>query len=413
LKSEIALVCFYSIYWFLIRNENRFNVNRFIILFSLLLSSLIPIISFEYVFPETNQVVQSFQLFIISGIDESSIYIPETDTYSIYSIVYIIGLMVLSIRSLIGVATLIYLYVRFPKKSYYGFKAVIINGNRSPFTFFNILFINSSDFHKEKIDELIIHEQAHKDQFHSLDLILLEIMTIIHWFNPIMWLFKYDLKSEHEFIADERVIKLGYDKTRYQYLLLKANTGIALFLVNNFNYSILKKRLKMMTSQKSNRTVNLKYFLAMPLLIISATVLFFSFQLSEQISSDPDTLPVYKAGEKEFYKSIQRSLKYPLEARKNNIQGTVYLSFTVNKEGEIENIKADKSKHILLKKIVVVAYSNDAPAAKDKINHNLSPLEMEAERVMGELGEFIPGKTDGNAVSTRLTLPIDFLLGMR
>lgn len=406
LKSGIILLCFYTVYWFLVRHNHYFNFNRFVILSSALVSALLPLITLDLLNVTNNQVATYFQPIIISSFDNTTAFEASVNSYSIYSIVYIIGLLVLSTRSLSGVATLVYLYWRFPKKRYYGFKAVIIDGNQSPFTLFNILFINVSDFNRGKVDELIVHEQAHRDQFHSIDLIILEILTIIHWFNPFIWLFKHDLKSEHEFKADEQVIKRGFNKTRYQHLLLQSNEGIALYLANNFNYSILKKRLKMITSKKSNRKIKFNYVMAPVLLVISATVLFFNFQLNRPESSSLEELPVYVEGNSAMYNTVGSKIKYPLEARKNNIQGTVYVSFTVSKKGKIKEIKSESTKYNLLEEIVVVGYTDNAnsqAAGKD-----LSVLETETERIIALLGDFTPGKKDGKAVSVRMTLPVTF-----
>lgn len=406
LKSGIILVCFYVIYWLLVRHNHQFNLNRIIVLFSVIVSACLPLISFDLFKIEGSQLAHNLQPIIISSIENPLIFDASHNSYSIFSIVYIMGLLVVSIRSLTGVATLVYFYWRYPKKRYYGFNAVIIRGNNSPFTFFNILFINAEDFKKDKVDELLIHEQAHRDQFHSFDLILMEIFAAVFWFNPFIWLFKYDLKSEHEFKADEQVIKKGYDKSGYQTLLLKSHEGIALYLANNFNYSILKKRLIMMTKQNSNHLLRINYVLALPVFLATTMILFFNFQLEGQISATPDVMPEYKSGNAAFHFAIQKEIRYPLEARENNIQGTVYISFTVNKNGAIEDIKAEDEKYHLLSEIVVVGYANQG--TPDKVSNELSILEKEGERVIALLEEFKPGQKDSKPINTRVTLPITF-----
>lgn len=413
LKSGIILLCFYTIYWLLVRHNDHFNLNRMVILFSVFAAGVLPLLSFDLWSIENKQFAQKLQPIIISGFKDTEFIQNTSNSFSIFSIVYIIGLVVLSIRSLTGVATLVHLYRKFPKQHYHGFTAVIMDGNQTPFTFFNFLFINGADYRKGNVSELIIHEQAHRYYFHSIDLIVMEILTIINWFNPFIWLFKHDLKSEHEFCADEQVIKEGFDKTSYQHLLLQSNEGIALYLANHFNYSILKKRLKMMTSKKSNRAIKFNYVLALPLLLLSAAILFFNFQMNGQVSMKPNVLPVYKTGNSEMYKTIGAKIKYPKEARVNNAQGLVYVSFTVTKTGEITKVKAEKNKYNLLEEIVVVAYSVKSSDKKDmgEKSIDLSALEKEAERAIGLLGDFTPGEKKGKPASVRLTLPITFKLG--
>lgn len=411
LKSGIILASFYAIYWMLVRHHYRFNSNRIIILFSVLVSAILPVLSFDLIQSGIYPMVQTLEPIIISSIDNPMNFNASSNSYSIFSIVYIMGLVVVSIRSLAGVATLVYLYWRFPKKNYHGFKAVIIQGNQSPFTFFNILFINANDFKKDKVDELIAHEEVHRNQFHSIDLILMEILTVIHWFNPFIWLFKHDLKSEHEFKADEKVIEKGFDTTRYQKLLLQSNEGIALYLANNFNYSILKKRLKMMNNKRSNRAMELKYLIAAPTLLIGTMVLFLNFQLNDQIQGNVDILPVYKTGTDALYKTLQKNILYPKEAREENVQGKVFVSFTVNKKGEIEQIKAEDSKYNLIQEMVVVGYSEKNTPAE--IKNDLSIIQKECERVIALLDDFNPGQKDGKPVDTKMTIPVTFKLGQR
>ncbi len=368
-----------------------------------------PFLDIQIIGMEKSQFVNALKPVVISGIENQYFSSPSTTSISIFSIVYIIGLLVFTIRSASGIATLIYFYLRFPKNNYCGFTAVILMGNHSPFTFFNLLFINQSDYEKGKNDELVVHEHVHRDYFHSIDMIIVEVLSIIHWFNPFIWLFKKDLKSEHEFLADEQVLKKGFDKIRYQSLLLKSHEGIALYLGNNFNYSILKKRFIMMKKQKSNHLLKMNYVFALPVLLAVAMILFFNFQSAEQLYSVPDVLPEYKNGNSAFYKALQKSIKYPKEGRKNNVQGTVYISFTVNKNGTIEDIKAEDVKYNLFKEIVVIGYTHEY--APDKISNELSILQREGERVITLLGEFNPGLKNDKPVNTRMTLPITFKLG--
>lgn len=406
-QSGISLACFYVVYWLLVRHQQNFRLNRIFILFSISISAILPMIDIQLGIGQ-EQIGKALDPIIIS--DMGNQYLPSVTktSYSIFSIVYIVGLVVFAIRSISGLATLFFFYWRNPSKNYHGFKAVILHGKQSPFTFFNLLFINQSDYERGKIDELLIHEKVHRDQYHSIDLILMEILTIFHWFNPFVWLIKKDLKSEHEFLADEQVINKGFDKSRYQSLLLKSHEGMALYLANNFNYSILKKRLIMMTKQKSNRILKMNYMLALPALMLTTMVLFFNFQLEGQTGSVPDVMPQYEAGQNEFYKVVQKNILYPKQAREENIQGTVYISFNINKNGKVGDIKAEKSKHNLFEKVVVVAYPNTD--LKDGKIDDLRILEDEGARIISLMGPFKPGEKNGKPVITRMTLPIEFIL---
>jgi hypothetical protein len=408
IQTGISLICCYIIYWCLVRHRQNYFLNRIFILASIIISGLLPFLDFPYFSYGDLGIIDSLEPVIIPGMENRFRNVPKSFSFSIYSIVYIVGMLVVAGRSIAGLATLFLLYRRSPKKNYHGFTAVILRGNQSPFTFFNLLFINENDFEKETNEELIFHEKVHRDQGHTIDLVIMEIFTIVQWFNPFVWLFKRDLKSEHEFMADELVIKKGFNKSRYQYLLLQSHEGMAPYLANSFNNSVLKKRLIMMKKQKSTRRIQMNYALAMPALLLTTMILFFNFQLNGQITASPDVLPSYLEGEEVFYKTIQKSIKYPLEARKNNVQGTVLVSFTITSEGKVEDIKASTEKFNLMSEIVVVGYMGSD--AKNPVSNDLSALNNEAEQIMKLIGDFNPGEKDGKAINTRMTLPITFKL---
>ena len=404
-QSGIALLSFYILYWLFVRHRQNFKFNRIFVLLFIVISGVLPFLDIPLFNSGANQVGKILSPVIVNGFNDSYKEITTTNSISIFSIVYIVGLVAFASRSMVGLATLLYLYWRSPKKKYQGFTAVILAGKQSPFTFFNLLFISRADLRKDHFDELIVHEKAHRDQLHSIDLLIMELITIIHWFNPLVWLIKKDLKSEHEFLADAQVINEGFDKSRYQSMLLQSHEGLALYLANNFNYSILKKRLIMMTKQKPSG-LNLNYVFAIPLLLLVSSTLFLNFQLNNQTVGSPDVLPEYKKGTKGMYMLMQKSIKYPLEARSDNTQGTVYISFTVNTIGALEDIRAEKNKYNLLEEIVVVGYSQTQ--INSEPGNNLKVLETEGERVVALLGKFNPGLTDSKPVKTRMTLPITF-----
>lgn len=152
----------------------------------------------------------------------------------------------------------------------------------------------------------------------------------------------------------------------------------------------------------------MNYALAMPALLLTSMILFFNFQLNGQITTSPDVLPSYLEGEEVFYKAIQKSIKYPLEARKNNVQGTILVSFTITSEGKVEDIKASTEKFNLMSEIVVVGYMGSDN--KNPVSNDLSALNNEAEQIMKLIGDFNPGEKDGKAINTRMTLPITFKL---
>lgn len=121
---------------------------------------------------------------------------------------------------------------------------------------------------------ILIHELAHIFHRHSWDLLLTDICLIVQWFNPTAWLLKQELRTLHEYEADDMVVKSGIDAKEYQTLLIKKVVGTRLYsMANNLNHSSLKKRITMMLKKKSNPWARLKYLSILPLAALSVAVL--------------------------------------------------------------------------------------------------------------------------------------------
>ena len=271
LKSATAISVFYSMYWLLLRNETYFKLNRAYLILSIAISMLAPLLKFNIFERTSNSIGNIIQPIVITT---KGVIASNNNSLSILSIIYISGVVFFTLHLLTKLSRVYYLYARFPKVQYNGFRTVLVDSNISPFTFFSILFLSRSDFENGNITEMVIHEKAHKEQLHSLDVILLELVTIVQWFNPFIWLIRMAIKSEHEFLADSKVIEKGYDKVAYQTLLFEKSLGvIGLGVTNNFNYSLLKTRLKMMTIKKSGSKAIAKYLLSLPLILSMCFVL--------------------------------------------------------------------------------------------------------------------------------------------
>ena len=192
LKSSSLLSLLYIAYWFTIRNGSYYSWNRVFLLVSLVISFLFPLFN---LFPQN--ITSNSYSFILEPLIVNPNYIPAksistSNTLSILTIIYIGGATYFCLRFLSNIARIYFLYFRFPKYKFNEFKAVILDNDQAPFTFFNLLFISCSDYESGNTDEIIVHEKAHRDEYHSFDIILLEIMTIFQWFNPFI-IFIYNL----------------------------------------------------------------------------------------------------------------------------------------------------------------------------------------------------------------------------
>jgi hypothetical protein len=424
IKSSIALTILYTFYWLLLRNETYFGWNRIYLISSIFISLISPLINitiFEKAGASIGNIIQPVIVSTQIGA------IRENHSLSILSIIYISGAVFFTLKFLSKLSQIYYMYYRFQKVQYNGFRAVLVDGNISPFTFFSILFLSRTDYEKGDITEIVVHEKAHKEQLHSLDVILLEITTIIQWFNPFLWLIRIALKSEHEFIADSKVLEKGYDKVAYQTLLFEKSLGvIGLGVTNNFNYSLLKNRLKMMTIKKSNSAAIVKYIFALPLLL--SICLFLSTNMKvlgqEKVYEVVDKMPQYGNSPDDLRMFVARNMKYPESAAKLGVQGRIYLQFIVTDLGKVKDVRVIKvavpEKDMNDKGITVTALKKDKDGKiefKDykstgdaKIDQAYKDLENEAIRVIKLLGDFTPGEEKGKKVNVQFTFPITFVL---
>lgn len=137
-----------------------------------------------------------------------------------------------------------------------------------PFSFNNSIFINHEIENAEELKEIIRHEFVHVKQKHTIDILFAELLCVVNWYNPFVWLMRKAIRQNLEFIADNNVLQSGFDRKQYQYLLLKV-IGVSQFsITQQFNFSSLKKRIAMMNKLKSAKVHLLKFLFALPLTAI-------------------------------------------------------------------------------------------------------------------------------------------------
>ena len=408
-KSVMTLSLMYLIYWFLLRNEIYFNLNRLFLVFSIIASLVLPFFNLPVNHIPSPTLINFVEPILNNEYLARSNAVEIDKHLNLLWILYLGGVAFFIIRFLSGLARIHFLYSRFPKYDFHGFKAIVMNSDQSPFTFFHFLFISRADYYSEEINEMIIHEKAHKDYHHSIDLLLLEILTIIQWFNPFLWLLRRSLTSEHEFFADNKVIVEGFDKADYQKLLFGRSLGVNYINVtNSFNYSLLKKRFKMMTIEKSYPLTKIKYFLSLPMLLLTIVLAVVNLNSYGQnnLLSEVDVLPKYNGGNlDQVRKFFAQNLKYPASAAENGITGIVNVQLTINENGKVTEVNIVSEGKNLQKEVIVVGYSSVKSGSGSH-----SVLETEIVRVAKLLTDFEPAQKDGKKVKTDLTFPFKFIL---
>jgi hypothetical protein len=225
---------------------------------------VIPFITIEVIQEITQPTVNPGNIQILQG---SAIVMEETNylaigLWSLYAVVTFI----LAIRFLSNIIKISSKIKSNTPIAYKNAKLILIPEKSLPHTFLNTIFINETEYNNRQIEaELYTHELTHVTQKHTFDVLLIEILKTVFWFNPIFIFYKKAIQLNHEFLADEKVVTSYNNVPFYQSLLLsKANENQTFYLASNLNYLITKKRLLMMTKTTSKTEALLKKAMLIP-----------------------------------------------------------------------------------------------------------------------------------------------------
>ncbi|NOQ24069.1 MAG: hypothetical protein GQ564_01795 [Bacteroidales bacterium] len=289
LISTICLSAFYITYRLVFRKETNFRQLRVYLLLSILISGLIPFSKFSInidlnpnesqeinsstIAPENNEIIlQDFVNGEFAIVEDQKSNFQNINWLALLMKVYHIVSSAMILRILIQILFLFYKYFK-SDKIINGKHILIYNhGFKNSFSFFNWIFINKDKSSDEDLQKIIEHENIHVTQYHSIDLLLVELLTAVMWFNPFVWMMKNSVQLVHEYLADEGVLKNGVDKVNYQALLINLVTEEKLISISSsFNQSLIKKRMIMMNKNKIKKGFRLKLLALLPV----AAFLFF------------------------------------------------------------------------------------------------------------------------------------------
>ncbi|RUA11878.1 MAG: M56 family peptidase, partial [Flavobacteriia bacterium] len=265
IKSSAILIIFYVSYKLLLQKETFFQSIRFYLLTGIFASLILPLIIIpEYVTIEAvNLPIGITPIKAIPSTPE-----PTLTWQQVLTIIYLTGMAFFFIRFLFRLVSVIH-FISSHKKNRSGkFYLIKTQKNISPFSFFNFIVFNDANYSENELEQILNHEKVHVKQFHSFDILLSQIITIIFWFNPFSWLYSKEIRKNLEFIADEDAQNFVKEKKNYQYLLLKTSSPeIKLVLTSNFYNSLIKKRIDMLQKERSKKFMQLKFTLILPILI--------------------------------------------------------------------------------------------------------------------------------------------------
>ncbi|WP_298878551.1 M56 family metallopeptidase [uncultured Polaribacter sp.] len=269
LKSTGCLALLLFFYHFILEKEKMHNFNRFYLLGSVLFSFLVPLTTITV--PSSTVMLEAVQDYSLPVLDDniSPIVIQESFDYTLLLTgVYLLISALFLIRFGMNLFKIIQKTRINDKINHKNATLVLVDDEILPHTFWKTIFINKTAYKKGEIEEeLFTHELTHVTQKHTLDVLLIEVLQIVFWINPLFIFLKKAIQLNHEFLADSTVINQHKNTFQYQHLLLnKAAWKNEYYLASNLNYSLTKKRLLMMTKQSSHTKILLKKLAVIPLL---------------------------------------------------------------------------------------------------------------------------------------------------
>ena len=480
LFSAVAIALFFGLYAATLRRSNLFRLRRFYLIGTLIVAMIIPFVSIETNAPQAARVsafVQQIQMpeeTVVPQIEvkEASIEPVQTFTPSPTEPVAVISSWnwkdALLAVYLVGCAfAFILLIVKLIKTSSYYRRSSISNelstqemnvrvlgepdGNL-PFSFLRSVFVNPDVFTDSELQQVLAHECAHIRQRHTFDLLFLEVLKVLQWFNPIIYLCMKELNCVHEYLADEQVLAQGAPKRDYLELLYKQLcVGKFMPVGNSFRHLLTKKRILMM-SQPVKRKLSAWWLLAL-IPVVCGLLMVNCHPKTEEIAAgeaveetidepvcmDPDTMPQFPGGIQQYVNNLIGSMKYPELAKKYKLSGVLTVCFIVEKDGRVLFTELDtahvkwgdvcgkKGEMVLLAPFYGSKDNRDSMAlahvdlgenaSEDKESRNEIVRQM-MDGIMAEINRAFraapackPAMKDGEPVRCMLRLPVGFTTG--
>ena len=272
-KAALALVAFYIFYRLLLSKETFHRFNRIVLLGTAAMAFVLPLcvitISKTVILPAVSPVDTVVET--VEGVITGTASVPQEPIWpAILLGIFVAGalaVMLMTVISIIKVMSIIRSGEHQTLDS--GETLVITENGTAPFSWMKYIVLSREDY-ESGYSHILTHEKAHIALRHSWDLLFVDLITVLQWFNPVIWMLKSDLRALHEFEADDAVLRSGANIKEYQYLLIKKAVSKSGYSVaNSFNHSTLKARITMMLNKKSSRMSAWKALYVLPLVGIS------------------------------------------------------------------------------------------------------------------------------------------------
>lgn len=413
LFSTLAAGLLYGLYCLTLRRDRWLQLNLWYLLVAIGFSMVFPSLKLPDGLGQASQSVASVEEYLVTmnEVEISAITAPRT--LGVMVDLYLVGVALCAVYLLFQLAAQVVIVIRLRRRHKVyrasdgfdiprGAALMLLDDDTATYSFFNHIVVGTRGLNDDEVRCILAHESLHVRQGHSVDLLFARLLCCLMWFNPFAWLIMREIRAVHEFLADAASIG-ACGREGYLHLLYSQTTSTGYgHITNNFKSINLKKRIVMMNKSKT-RYGAWKALTALPVAAVLMVV-----GCKPAVTENPDTSveayasihdmpadttdtylmveaePEFPGGMEALMKYLSENIKYPEQAKKENIQGKVYMRFVVERDGSIVDAE-------ILRGIG-------------------GGCDEEALRVVNAMPKWEPGKQKGTPVRVQYNLPIVFKL---
>lgn len=341
-KSVLWITGFALVYFFFLQNERYFVLKRIYLLTGLIVSTLFPLITIHYKADITAPAESLLAPSVAAGSADG--LLPVKDQY-LWVFMVLMGIYLSGvIYFLVCLIKQTIPLLRVLREKKYGgdeqTKVIYSSAFPATFTFFNHIFLKSSES-DEEMREIMNHEMIHVQQKHWVDLLIVEILRVIQWMNPFIWMYRRFIKINHEYLADKGALRLSGNPANYKAALLnQIMGGPVLSLVHTFNYSINKKRFEMMKDIIFLPYRQMKVLLVLPVI----AVILYAF-------AEPEYNYIYAPGDSETVETISSVILTDIRGKVSDAENKPLSGVNILVTGSYQSVQTDNSGVFILENV--------------------------------------------------------------
>lgn len=373
LKVNALLLVVYLLYRLVLLRLTFYTYNRYFLLLGMVSAVLFPLLDLTWLWQEPLQLnTQALVLHRLPAFSASTTA-AGPDWWFALGVLYSIGFAAAALRLLLQLSSVARLYMKGKPEAVLGVKVRFSPAVQSPFTFGHTIFMDPAYHNAHELPYLLRHEQVHVQEYHTLDVLVSQLCSVLLWFNPVVWLLSMYLRQNLEFIADSKVLQQVDNRKAYQYSLLRlGHLPQVSALALHFNLNPIKTRIMMMNKKNSKPQLKLHYALFIPVLL-SLGLLASTTEASElELSQLQDVKPTER--------TLTDTIVYFVDGKRTPSQDIK--SINPNSIEKIEVLKGEQAKQLAsdsdLKGVVKITMKKDNAEVKGKVE---STKETAADKV--------------------------------